>query len=71
MKKLNICFITQKYDEDDPYRSNVVEWINKISQNKKVDNVHILTRYKSNITKLGNCSFSNIQSKNKYNSIFV
>tara|TARA_Y100000589_G_scaffold313221_1_gene334325 strand:+ start:1507 stop:2613 length:1107 start_codon:yes stop_codon:yes gene_type:complete len=65
MKAINIFFITQIYDENDPYRSNVVEWIRQISINPKVDHIHILTRYKSNSIPSNNCSISNIQSKFK------
>ena len=71
MKKLNICFITQKYDEDDPYRANVVEWIKKISSNIKVENIHVLTRYKANINPNSNFTFSNIESPYKLFSLFL
>ncbi len=65
MQTINICFITQIYDDKDPYRSNVVEWIKKISLNSKVNNVHILTRYKSEHAFDNKCSISSIQSRFK------
>ena len=65
MQTINICFITQIYDDKDPYRSNVVEWIKKISLNSKVNNVHILTRYKSEHAVDDKCSISSIQSRFK------
>ena len=69
MKEINICLITQKYDENDPYRSNVVEWIRQISLNPKVNSVHIITRYKSRNFHNEKCSISNIQSRFKIVSL--
>ena len=65
MKPINICFITQIYDEKDPYRSNVVEWIKNISLNSNVKNVHILTRYKSKSITSKKCSISSIENRFK------
>ena len=71
MKPINICFITQIYDEDDPYRSNVVEWIRNISCNSKVNHLHIITKYKSK-RKVGNkCSISTIQHRFKFVSLIL
>ena len=71
MKPLNICFITQKYDENDPYRANVVEWIRQLSSNPKVNKIHVLTRYKANVNTNLNCTFSNIYSPFKLISLFL
>ncbi len=65
MEPINICFITQIYNENDPYRSNVVEWIRNISLNSNVNHLHILTRYKSESIVGKKCSISSIQSRFK------
>ena len=71
MKPINICFITQIYDEKDPYRSNVVEWIKYISLNSNVNNVHILTRYKSKSFVGKKCSISSIENRFKLIKSFL
>ena len=71
MGKLNICFITQKYDESDPYRSNVVEWIRELSLNKKVNNIHIITRKKSSKNRIKKGTISSIDSKSKIKSLIL
>tara|TARA_A100001035_G_scaffold167232_1_gene132514 strand:+ start:2406 stop:3482 length:1077 start_codon:yes stop_codon:yes gene_type:complete len=71
MKPINICFITQIYNENDPYRSNVVEWIRNISLNSNVNHVHVLTRYKSKSIVGNKCTISSIENRFKLVSLIL
>lgn len=71
MKGKNVCFITQKFDDTDPFRANVIEWIRILSNSKKIKKLHILTRSKlSSSCNFNKCSISSIYSRNKIISLF-
>ncbi len=71
MEGKNICFITQKFDHNDPFRANVIEWIRILSNSKKIKKLHILTRSKNySSCDFNNCSISSIYSRNKIISLF-